>query len=55
MTHAEDPQFPVAELKDMINIIQRLIADGKWEKSIFLLSTPAMLVLVLLVLIINVT
>lgn len=29
MTHAEDPQFPVAELKDMINIIQRLIADGK--------------------------
>ncbi|XKL59479.1 hypothetical protein PGB90_000495 [Kerria lacca] len=28
MTHTEDPQFPVAELKDMINIIQRLIADG---------------------------
>lgn len=29
MTHAEDPQFRVAELKDMINIIQRLIADGE--------------------------
>jgi len=29
ITHEIDSQFYVAEVKDMINIVQRLIADGK--------------------------
>lgn len=29
ITHEIDPQFYVSEVKDMVNIVQRLIADGK--------------------------
>lgn len=30
ITHEIDSQFYVAEVKDMVNIVQRLIADGKF-------------------------
>lgn len=29
ITHEIDSQFYVSEVKDMVNIVQRLIADGK--------------------------
>lgn len=31
ITHEIDSQFYVAEVKDMVNIVQRLIADGKFS------------------------
>ena len=38
MTFDTENEFYVKEAKDMVNIVHRLIADGKYTKPVLLLS-----------------
>jgi hypothetical protein len=39
MTPDTESEFYVKEIKDMVNIVQRLLADGKWIHSLFMSSS----------------